>query len=57
MELNNARIVSIGYNVSIGDRVKFTGFKDKQLFLIIGDNVRIEDDVRIVVGGKDHKKV
>jgi acetyltransferase-like isoleucine patch superfamily enzyme len=43
-------IISIGKNLQIGDNVKFSGFKDQKLTLIIGDNVRIEDDVRIVGG-------
>lgn len=41
----------MGHNVQIGERVEFKGFKDKTLYLFLGDNVRIENDVRIVVGG------
>jgi len=48
---DNATIKSIGRDVQIGERVEFKGFKDKHLFLYIGDNVKIENDVRIVVGG------
>jgi len=51
MILNNCTITHTGINVQIGERVEFKGFKDKHLFLSIGDNVRIENDVRIVVGG------
>lgn len=44
-------IISVGKNLRIGDNVKFSGFNDQKLTLIIGDNVRIEDDVRIIGGG------
>ncbi|KKN00655.1 hypothetical protein LCGC14_1135670 [marine sediment metagenome] len=44
-------IISVGGNLRIGDNVKFSGFKDQKLSLIIGNGVRIEDDVRIIGGG------
>jgi len=34
-----------------GQKIKFSGHSGKPLILIIGDNVRIEDDVKIAVGG------
>jgi len=47
----NTEILSCGKNFQADDNVKFSGFKDQKLSLIIGDNVHIEDDVRIIVGG------
>jgi len=44
-------ITSVGENFRVGDNVKFSGFNEQELTLIIGKNVRIEDDVRIVGGG------
>lgn len=44
-------IILVGKNLQIGDNVKFSGFNDQKLSLIIGDNVCIEDDVRIIAGG------
>lgn len=44
-------IISIGKNLRIGDNVKFSEFNGQKLILIIGDDVRIEDDVRIIGGG------
>lgn len=45
------KIVSVGKNLQIGDDVKFSGHSGKSLTLIIGENVRIEDGVRIIGGG------
>lgn len=45
------KIVSVGKNLRIGDNVKFSGHSEKPLTLLIGENVCIEDDVRIVAGG------
>jgi len=50
-QVGKVEIKSVGKNLQIGDRVKFSGFRGQQLTLIIGDNVRIEDDVRIIAGG------
>lgn len=44
-------IISVGKNLQIGDNVKFSGFNNQKLTLIIGENVSIEDDVRIITGG------
>ena len=44
-------IISIGKNLQIGDNVKFASFNNQKLSLIIGNNVRIEDNVRIIGGG------
>jgi len=49
-QTGKVEIKSVGKNLQIGDNVKFSGFKDQKLTLIIGDNVCIEDNVRIVGG-------
>jgi len=50
-QIGNVEIKSVGENLQIGDNIKFASFGEHKLVLIIGDNVRIEDDVRIVAGG------
>ncbi|KKL77268.1 hypothetical protein LCGC14_2036580 [marine sediment metagenome] len=47
----HVEIESVGFLPQIGDNVKFCGFNNQKLTLIIGNNVQIEDDVRIVGGG------
>jgi len=50
-QYGQVEVVSVGKNFRLGDNVKFWGFKDQKLTLIIGDDVHIDDDVRIVSGG------
>ena len=50
--MKNTHLVYIGNGVEIGERVKIEGFKGQELKLSIGDNVKIEDDVRIIASGQ-----
>ena len=50
-QLGHVAIESVGYRPKIGDNIKFSEFNGQKLTLIIGNNVRIEDDVRIIGGG------
>jgi len=50
-QLEKIKLISVGDNLQVGNNVEFSGFKDQELTLIIGENVRIEDNVRIIGGG------
>ena len=48
---NNVTFVATGKNIEVGENVRFGSFSGSTLKLLIGNNVRIGDDVRIIGGG------
>ena len=50
-EATDTNVVHLGNPIEVGERFKVRGFKGQELYLSIGSNVQIGDDVRIIAAG------